>query len=186
MKREVKPSGGGSLGLLCPELISNESGEIEGGAQKEVIVARAGDGIEGFLRRGGEFKKVLSVFEGDHLIVLAMDDEKRGLEASDVFEIGKAVAKEDGDIGDGAEGAEERRDEDDGVMLFLGSQPAGGAGADGLADEDDLVGLTCEGGDEVVVGYFDGTVAAFFRGLASAPAVSGKVVGDDAVAGDMK
>ena len=149
-------------------------------------MARPGDGVEGFLRRGGKLKETLALIEGDHLVVLAVDDEKGSLETSDLLEIGKAIAREEGDFCDGAEGAEEGRDEDDGVMLLTGSQPAGGAGTDGLANENDVVGGRCEGGDEVVVACFDGTVAAFLRGPSAALAVAGEVVGDDPVAVEMK
>jgi len=66
-------------------------------------------------------------------------------------------------MGHGSKGAQEGGNQNDGVMLFVCGEPAGGAGTDGLADEDDLVGVDAEFGGEGVVGRFDGAVTAFFR-----------------------
>ncbi len=160
--------------------------EVEVGLHKEVVVTGFGDGDEGFLFRGRKLKERFPMFEWDDLICFAINDEKGGGNLGDAFEIGESISGEDGDLSHGAEGTEERGDENDAAMFLSRCEPASGAGSDGLADDDDVGCFGAESFGEVLVGGFSCAVAAFFGGLAAAFAVPGVVVGDDAEALDVE
>lgn len=168
--------------LAFLEELSEEADEVEGGLDEDIVVAGIGDRGEGFLFRGREFVEAFSILKRDDLIFFAVDDEEGRMAVGDVFEIGESVTEEDRDTGDGAESAEEGGDEDHAAVILTSGEPAGGAGADRLADEDDLVRGNTKVGGEVLIGGFDGVVAAFFGGLAAAFSVAGEVVGDYAEA----
>ena len=168
--------------LAFLEELSEEADEVEGGLGEDIVMAGIGDRDEGFLFRGREFVETFAMFEGNGLVFFSVDDEKGGIEFLDPFVVGETVTEEDGEMGHGSKGAQEGGDQNDGVMFFVSGEPAGGAGADGLADEDDLVGVDAEFGNEVLVGRFDGAVAAFFGGFAVAFSIAGEVVRDDAKA----
>jgi len=118
--------------------------------------------------------------EGDDLILLAMNDEKRGVDFGNVAQVGEAVAKEKRNAGDDAKGAEEGRNEDEAAMVFFRSQPAARARADRLPCDDDI---TC--GDFERFGEVR-AVTSFFGGLTATFSVSRIVVGDDAEALSVK
>ena len=116
--------------------VAEEGDEVEGALHEDVVVPGSSDGDEGLFFRGREVEELFAILEGDDLIFFGVDDEEGSFELFDPFQVGEMVAKEDGDAGDDTEGAEEGGDEDDSAMFLLGGEPAGGAGADGLANEE--------------------------------------------------
>ena len=116
------------------------------------------------------------MLKGDDLVFFTMDDEERRGDLWDIFVIWEAVSREDRDSGGSAKSAQKGRDKKESSIRMLSGQPATGTGADGLADQDDVF---CFGGevlDEVMIGGFDGAVASFFRGVATAFTVAGIII----------
>ena len=67
----------------------------------------------------------LAVSVGNDSVLGAMDDQEGLVDPGDPLVVGKAITREQSDGGDGAEGGQEGRNEDEARRLLLLRKPAG-------------------------------------------------------------
>ena len=71
-------------------------------------------------------------------------------------------------------------------MVLLRGEPASGAGAYRLSDQNDVLWCNSLIFCEVTVGFFNGFVAAFFGWFPTALTITGVVIGNDAKSPDVE